>query len=363
MSYSSKLWDPTATLRLLSVRLRACFYLASAGALAGGTFAYFTCERTLQYFVYGAADGMWIGILLSLYSLTILPGPLGRPIRQIPLFPKVLFNTCIYVALYFCGTSLARMMLGRPTSIPIDDQLVASVIYAIVLLTLVNFIVEMTQLAGTNAVINFISGIYHRPIEEDRVFLFVDLVGSTTLAEKIGNRGFMNFLNLFFACLSESVVGTDAEIYKYVGDEAILTWKTKDAVKHQNALRCFLLFQDYLEKAAPQFEKKFGQTPKVRAALHRGQVIAGELGDSRKEIAYLGDVVNSTARLMETARENGAHLVASEDFIKQSLAQSDKLSSIVISGLGTIEARDLGVIELRGKNVGMRAYAIDKKAA
>ena len=42
--------------------------------------------------------------------------------------------------------------------------------------------------------------------------------------------------------------------------------------------------------------------PEFRAALHCGEIVAGEIGDVRREIAYVGDTLNVAARLLDAAK-------------------------------------------------------------
>ena len=51
--------------------------------------------------------------------------------------------------------------------------------------------------------------------------------------------------------------------------------------------------------------------PEYRAALHIGAVVAGEMGDLKREIAFVGDTLNTAARLLAAGRDLGRDIVAS----------------------------------------------------
>ena len=324
--------------------------LAFFGAIAGGIFASLTVEMSWRYFIYGASDGAWIGGLMAAYTLLASRGRIGRKIRAQSFGFKVIFNSSIYVLLFFVGRYRGHILQGRAANLVWDTQFYSSLAYAVIIALLVNFIMEMSLLVGAKAVWNFVRGTYHRPLEEDRVFMFIDLASSTTIAEKLGNRKFMELLNLFFAALSDAAVETNAEIYKYVGDEAILTWTTKNSCQKNNALECFFRFQANLKNVEAEFVEKFEVLPAFRGALHRGHVISGELGVSRKEIAYLGDVVNTTARLMETAREHSELLVVSQDFLDE---YEGKLPE-------DFQFNSLAFQSLRGRNEQVAVFGVRK---
>ena len=324
-------------------------FLATLGGVSGGIFAVLTVEQSWSYFLYGASDGVWIGGVMAAYTLLVARGKFGRGFRKCGFLFKVITNSLAYLFIFFAGRYLGHVVQGRAGAVVWDAQLVSSVGFAVILALLVNFILEMSQLVGPKAVWNFVRGIYHKPIEEDRVFMFVDLASSTTIAEKIGNRKFLSLLNHFFSSLSDASIETGAEIYKYVGDEAILTWLSKDAAKEDRALECFFRFKNNLNLEEGIFRKEFDLVPEFRGAIHRGYVVSGELGVARKEIAYLGDVVNTTARLMETARDHGADLVVSQDFLE-----------LYIDGPSKFSMKPLGEESLRGKGETIQAFAVSE---
>ena len=68
---------------------------------------------------------------------------------------------------------------------------------------------------------NFITGYYHRPRLEQRVFLFIDIEGSTALAERLGEFAFHHLINGFVIDIPEPIVAAYSEIHRYVGDELI----------------------------------------------------------------------------------------------------------------------------------------------
>lgn len=59
---------------------------------------------------------------------------------------------------------------------------------------------------GQNVLLNCITGHYHRPRPEQRVFLFIDIEGSTTLAERLGDLAFHRLVDRFVIDLSGAEV-------------------------------------------------------------------------------------------------------------------------------------------------------------
>ena len=61
------------------------------------------------------------------------------------------------------------------------------------------------------------------PKAEDRVFLFLDLEGSTQLAERLGSALYFELLRRCLDDLTEPILETEGEIYQYAGDEIVVT--------------------------------------------------------------------------------------------------------------------------------------------
>ena len=88
---------------------------------------------------------------------------------------------------------------------------------------------------------NILIGHYHAPVREERAFLFVDLVGSTELAKKLGDLGAQRMLARFFFDISEPVLENGGEIHAYTGDEVIITWPMAAVVRDARCVQ--LLFR------------------------------------------------------------------------------------------------------------------------
>ncbi|MBL8018455.1 MAG: adenylate/guanylate cyclase domain-containing protein [Leptospirales bacterium] len=136
-----------------------------------------------------------------------------------------------------------------------------------------------------------------------------------------------------------------AEIHKYVGDEAILLWSTQQGRKTLNCIRFFGLFKLARQRASAKYARRYGLQPEFRAGLHFGKVVAGEMGNLRKEVAYLGDAMNTGARMLDAAKRMNRQIVISES-AREALDPH-------------LEAEDLGAHPIRGKQNEMRLYSVD----
>src|SRR5258705_2067892 len=90
-----------------------------------------------------------------------------------------------------------------------------AVIYSIVFSVVMNLVIGITNIIGPRAFLNFITGRYHRPVEEKRFVLFVDIAGSTGLAERLGGIAIHRLLDRTVRLLTPAVVGYPGQGLQY----------------------------------------------------------------------------------------------------------------------------------------------------
>ena len=189
------------------------------------------------------------------------------------------------------------------------------------------FVFEISKIVGRRTLRNIVLGRYHRPRSEERFFLFVDIVGSTALAERIGPAAVHRFLDRVFRLASDPIDDYGGEIYQYVGDEMVVTWTAAGGREDARPIACLFAIQAALDEAAPKFEREFGVAPGIRAALHAGPVISGEVGGSKRDIVFHGDVMNTASRLEQATRDLDRRFLVSADALSRSRARSGTRSS------------------------------------
>src|SRR5205823_2896733 len=141
---------------------------------------------------------------------------------------------------------------------------------------------------GQNVLVNMISGKYTKPVEEDRIFMFLDLDASTTHAERLGNIRYHELLDDYVYDITKPILDHGGEIYQYVGDEVVVTWKMPRKKISMAPVECFFAISNRMEALAATYKEKYGFVPGFKAGLHYGTVITGEIGDVKKEIVFQG---------------------------------------------------------------------------
>src|SRR5438552_3399737 len=248
--------------------------------------------------------GFCLGLVFGLLELFLFSKAEMRFKRW--SFTKILiFKTLLYTAVIYTVTVALVIILGllesrKMTELPAflgsAEQLVL-VFYSLVLYGLLVFFLQINHLLGEGILWKFIRGKYHKPREEERIFMFLDMKSSTTIAEQLGHVRFYALLNELFHEISYPVLQTKAEIYQYVGDEVVLTWEVNNGLENSNCLKTFFEFQERLHRNSENYIKNFGVKPEFKAGLHFGKVISAQIGDLKREIVYNGDVLNTTSRI------------------------------------------------------------------
>ena len=251
------------------------------------------------------------------------------------------------------GSNVAALALGRELiqamKLQLDTMLPLGVLVPTAFLVTFFFLLvhQLRMLVGASTLRDIVLGRYHRARVEDRFFLFVDIVGSTPLAERLGPVAANRFLDRVFQLASDPVDDHHGEVYQYVGDEMVITWKVAQGRALARPLACYFAIEQALEDAAAEFTREFGSVPRLRGALHAGSVITGEVGGSRRAIVFHGDVMNTTSRLENATRELGRPFLVSEDAL------------ILLDCKDAYKSVDLGPQQLRGRAAPLRVYAIE----
>ncbi|MBB3181172.1 adenylate/guanylate cyclase domain-containing protein [Variovorax sp. Sphag1AA] len=297
----------------------------------------------------GVIDALLMASWIAGIEIFFLPRASMRWLDALPFVAVLILKTLTYGAI--AGVILAgqpgERLLGVVTVYSARTGLVA-VFLSLVPVAVVVMVFQAAGLVGYRTFIALLFGKYRRPYAERRFFLFADVVGSTAIAERLGALQAHRFLAAVFSSVAEPIELCRGEIYQYVGDEIVVTWVETEGVADARALRCFFAMRAALAADANRFVQRFGVEPELRAALHLGEVITGEVGLVRRAIVFHGDVMNTTGRLEQATREAGCFFIASAE----ALASLSPPPEVLV--------RDLGSLALRGRVEPIHAFCVER---
>lgn len=312
--------------------------------------------------IQGMLVGTAFGIFFSLSDLIFD----RKFFRQFPYWAIISLRTVLHilVTLMILTVSIlaTHLFLGDPIheegmallsrSLLTKSALVI-IIYTGVVSVLFNLIRQMNSMFGPGILFKIITGKYHHPKEEERIFMFLDLKSSTTYAERLGHVLYSELIQDCFYDLTDAVQAHNVSIYQYVGDEAVLTWNVKDGLRNLNCIDAFYSFERSIQARADYYFNKYDLVPAFKAGVNVGLVMVAEVGVIKKEIAYHSDVLNTAARIQGRCNEFGKRLLISES-LRQLLAQR-------IGGRFVIET--VGTVSLKGKQEKITIHSVEEAQA
>lgn len=335
----------------LKTSARLVFGLAMSGVVVGVVVGVFRgMSLGVDYLAVAILKGVTLGSLLAVAVGGLEQVLLRQLWRRLSLARAILVRTVLYT-LVALGVFLAVSVAFHPW-VPWRlqrEMIVPSLGITAALFLIGSAFFAGTRLLGFRVVRNLLSGRYHRPFEEDRIFLFLDLVGSTTLAERIGSLRYHSFLSDFIADLERPVFEHGGDIYQYIGDEVVVTWRVADRRANSRCLSCYLAILEQFDQTRGDYEARFGASPRFRVGIHCGRVVAGEIGGERKQIVFVGDVVNTASRMEAEARARDLGAVASGALLSQ------------IELPAGIEVHPLGFARPRGKEMALELFEIAQR--
>ncbi|MCW9038174.1 adenylate/guanylate cyclase domain-containing protein [Altibacter sp.] len=279
-----------------------------------------------------------------------------------PLWVKIFWKSLIYlflILLFLLVLTIVTSWVNAPSG-TLDASATARiqefmgqfsfwsiVIYAGVALNIALIFSDIQEYIGRRLLYNFLLGRYHHPNQECRIFMFLDMKSSTTIAENMGHAQYFQLIKTYYANMTDAILETSGEIYQYVGDEIVISWPEKKGLYKNNCINCFCKIEKDLFKNRHKYLEEFGIVPSFKAGFHIGEVTTGEIGIIKKDIIYTGDVLNTTARIQAQCNTYDAKALISEALMRK-LPPNTSFSFT-----------KLGELKLRGKSEDVLLYRID----
>lgn len=302
--------------------------------------------------------GFLYGIIFGLASFY-----LGKTYyRSIPLGAIMVLDTALSLIILVALLTLVRfklvalLMPGYVEVYPLNNKsweyfLAIVVVYFFFMTLLINFIIQVNKKYGPGVLVPLLLGKYRQPREEERIFMFMDLKASTTHAEQLGHLRYSAFIRDSFMDINSVVPLFDADIYQYVGDEIVLSWRLDHGIRNAACIRLYFACREAFSKRAPYYLRQYGLLPEFKAGVHGGKVTAVEIGDIKRDIAYHGDVLNTSARIQGLCNQFDQQLIVSTKLLRR------------IQLPDTLEIKSLGSVLLKGKEESIEVSGISMNSS
>lgn len=280
----------------------------------------------------------------------------NRPYGQTLVFVGISFLLIVGFITVLMGIVIVPRQTGEPLTKPLTQQafwiyimdyfpLKSALVWAFIVMS-TQLMLQINNKFGHRNFWNILRGRYNTPKQEKRIFMFLDLNDSTTLAETLGNEKYHSLLKDFFADITDPIINNKGNIYQYVGDEVVVAWDYHKGLESEHCIKCFFEIKETIRKKKDYYHNCYDAIPTFKAGFHSGNVVAGEVGIVKRDITYSGDIMNTTARILGKCGELN----------KEILVSADLLSLLDLST--NYQTRLLGTIQLKGKTKGIAIHTL-----
>ncbi len=183
--------------------------------------------------------------------------------------------------------------------------------------------------------------------EREITVLFSDLVGFTSMAEKLEPSEVARILNCFFTAVTEVIFQNEGTLDKYIGDAVMAVFGVPFAQPDhaERAVKTSIEMYRALDDINAS-----GMLPaplRMRIAVNSGRVVAGDIGsEKRVDYTVLGSTVNIASRIESSVAQ--ADEIVIGDMTKQLIG--DKFPT-----------EDMGTVALRGLSVPLTVHRVIRK--
>ena len=265
-----------------------------------------------------ALTGAIAGLAISGFEEFYVQANAGRRLRAMHPVASILAYSAVVATIFLLAMHATHLVLGRiediasayarlPTTIPMAFGVAFG---AVLVLRVVGFI-------GARNLFCLLTGRYHRPVIERKVFLFLDIKGSTAIAEELGAIEAAALIGKFLFDVSKPITDHRGDIYLYAGDGLIATWNWDEAMRENTIVRAADAIHAAVRREGKSYLAAFGRVPEFRIGVHGGEVVVSEQGDTRRALGIYGDPINIAARMEQLAKELHEPCVFSAEVVEQ----------------------------------------------
>jgi class 3 adenylate cyclase len=227
------------------------------------------------------------------------------------------------VVFFLIAIHLSHLLLWPFYELSVPYRRLPFVIPVVIAFSVVGIVVMRTvHFIGIETLFHLTIGTYHRPVIQEKVLVFLDINGSTRLAEELGPVRTKSLVGKFLFDISKPITDHGGEIYLYKGDGLIALWDWREAIRDNRILRVIDAIFATIGREQAGFLEQFGVVPSFRIGVHGGEVVVSEQGDTKRAIGVYGSTINIAARMEEAAKVHNVSCVVSGD-VAEALCERD----------------------------------------
>jgi adenylate cyclase len=164
--------------------------------------------------------------------------------------------------------------------------------------------------------------------------MFVDMRGSTKLAEARLPFDIVFLINRFLEAASQAVIEAGGQPNQFVGDGllALFGLHADPATACRQAMRAAAMVASNVEYMNHEFASELQEPIQFGIGIHGGEVIIGDIG-FRDHMVFtaLGDAVNVAARLQDMTKTLNCTVVVSAEVCGNAGVAADRLARTEVS--------------------------------
>jgi adenylate cyclase len=342
---ATKIMIPERKLKIQNILI-----IIGLGLIFGLLYNFLFYPHTLTEFLEAGSISILIGLFLGILEEFVFKNTFQRmPFLFVSIIRTLLYS--IMISIILCLVLSIEISLIEQINYPdaVYQYLKSPLfqrdfLFSFSFIFLILFTLHLIQLIGRANFFRLFLGLYHQPREVHRILMFLDLKGSTSIAEKLTNESYSSFIRDFFNDVSDAIIMYRGEIYQYEGDGVIVIWPIRKS--NSNCIRSFFKMVEIIENKRSRYLLRYDVVPRLKAGIHAGPVVVTEVGKQKKEIVYHGDVLNTTSRIEGKCNELKQNLLISEDLLQYVKKEKDFI------------LEEKGAIEMKGKSKKLSLYGV-----
>jgi adenylate cyclase len=186
--------------------------------------------------------------------------------------------------------------------------------------------------------------------------LFADIIGFTTISEKLAPEEVVSMLNEYYREMGEIIFRWDGTLDKFVGDEIMAVWgaPTEQPNHAELAVRCALDMSDRLEALQEKWRAEGKVNVDCGIGVNTGEVVVGNVGFLGKKMDYtaIGNHVNIAARVEKLGRSYGTRAIITGNTVAA-------IWELIDTGkLGHARIAELDTVKVKGKEEEVKIYSL-----